>query len=164
MASQLFKTNIILPACGQGPILYILLRQHFIWQTGYLDRASGAWFKVPLTHSVVKLYGITRVFSLCRRGFSISLRQWVLRMEISGWWSVKTISNSIVATRCQKETLTPPEHSRATVTKWSPAPVGWHRCIIVSIYWHQSRKGRVETAMTFMQTSSWIVDQTNSCT
>ena len=51
---------------------------------GFLDNASGALFRAPLTHSVVKLYPMILVFKRWRRGFSISSRRWLLRIGMSG--------------------------------------------------------------------------------
>ena len=59
--------------------------------TGWRDRASGASFLDPLSHCAVKLYAIRCVFNRWSWGFSILSRRWLLRMEISGLWSVMMV-------------------------------------------------------------------------
>ena len=65
-------------SCGSG--LLVRLR----------DSASGAWFRYLLSHSVVKLYPISLAFIRYNLGFSISSRQLLLWMGMSGCWSVMT--------------------------------------------------------------------------
>ena len=56
--------------------------------TGWCDRASGASFLDPLSHCVVKLHTIKRIFNHWSLGFSSSSKWWLFRMGISGLWSV----------------------------------------------------------------------------
>ena len=52
-------------SCGSGLLV------------GLQDSVSGAWFRDPLSHSVVKLY---LMGFRCILRFSISSRRWLLRM------------------------------------------------------------------------------------
>ena len=56
--------------------------------SGLHKSTLGASFFLPFIYSAVKLYAISLVLSLCRCGFSISFRQQLLMIGISGLWSV----------------------------------------------------------------------------
>ena len=58
--------------------------------SGLRESASEASFFLPFIHSAVKMYAISLVLNLCKHGFSISSRWWLLMIGISGLWSVMT--------------------------------------------------------------------------
>ena len=52
------------------------------------ERASGAWFVVPLHHPTVQLKIMSLVWRHWSLGFLISSNQCLFRIEINGLWSV----------------------------------------------------------------------------